>query len=87
MRLLGDLDPGEGAFVLFWLAFFPPALGVVGVALGYEWLGTLWGAAAGLLGGGVVGTFVAKDLVRWRLRVSTALLVIVFLGLFLRVYA
>ena len=68
LQILGASDSPVGTLLLFWVALIPPALGIVGTAVGYELIHSSWGAGAGLVVGLLVGGLFARDFLQWRLR-------------------
>ena len=86
LERLGATAPVPSPWVGLWLAFFPPAIGLVGAAVAYELSGSLAQALTGLLLGAGTGYLWARDFVRWRLHPLTALLTLGLFGLFAWAY-
>jgi len=86
LQRLGTAEPAKGSVGAGLLAFFPPALALVGVAIAYELSASLWGAAVGLFLGGATGFLWVRDCLRRRLHPITFALSVVLLTLFAWVY-
>lgn len=86
LQRLGAAGRAKGSAGPGLLAFFPPALSLVGVAVAYELRASLWAAALGLLLGGATGLLWVRDLLRWRLHPITFALSLGLLGLFTWAY-
>lgn len=86
VRLLGNMEPGAAGFVFVWLAFFPPALALVGFAASFELTSSWWLTLPGVGLGLCTGVALARDFLRWRVSLVGLLLAAAFATLFLLAY-
>ena len=86
LRIFGSLEPIGASVLFFYLAFFPPALGLIGTAVAYELTGSLVASVFGAAAGVCLGLMITRDFLRWRFSKATLTTILLFAGVFLAAY-